>query len=436
MPEEISIALCSDLYNLAGLLITVNSIVKNCSEPERLHFYILVDSEATIELTKAIFETYMPGVRNTIEQLEEQAVNAISGYQNFCGGNKHCRNLMNFARFYLPLLFPNTDHMIYIDTDFLVVDDIVKLWSLVDKKSEFYAVPSEYTNEMAYALTKESTVDLSNRPPFNAGIYVMNCEAWREKGYTFKFLEMINDPVLQKSFRFGTQPLLNYKFQETYVQLPTSWNRVAYDYVREIENRPITLFNNLSKEELIKEGVSALHFAGTPKPWSISQALSSGNWPSPRDIYRGYLPYKNTLYVSMKLIKTNQDFFKRIKNICQEVFGVDVIVTEDEKSKKVTEYLLAGVEESQITERSNINLRLIGKKIVDSQGIRDIIGFQSILESNKIEDDGFYVLNTNTGSLQKKPLFYGTMDLSESQTGNQYSEKTIMYALIYRLLNG
>jgi lipopolysaccharide biosynthesis glycosyltransferase len=339
MDNQISIALCCDSQNLAGLLITVNSIIKNCSQPERLHFYIIMDSLLLVNLTKQIFTIFIPGIFYTIKELSEENANAISGYRNFCNSNTHCRNLMNFSRFFLPDLFTEPEYLLYIDTDILVVDDICKLWKNIDKVSEFYAVPSEYTNELAYALTAENTLKLSERKPFNAGIYIMNCRIWRENEYTMDFIEMIQNPTLQKSFRFGTQPLLNYKFQDKYTELPTSWNRIAYDYVNEIGNRPILLFNILSKEELIQENISAIHFAGSPKPWMTNQALSSGNWPSPNSEYRKYLPYKNTVFLSKKIKEQYPLFIKTIHDMCNNVLGVDIIFIDSIKSADSEEYL-------------------------------------------------------------------------------------------------
>lgn len=426
MSETIPLALCSDINNLAGLLITINSIVKNCSNPECLHFYILVDTIGLVDLLETIFGRFMQKVNHTIKHFDEAASNAISGYQNFCNDNKHCRNLMNFSRFFLPSVFTEPEFMVYIDTDFLVVDDICNLWAHIDKKSEFYAIPSEYTNEMAYSLTKDSTVELSKRPPFNAGIYVMNCKAWRENAYVFEFIEMINDPVLQKSFRFGTQPLLNYKFQETYILLPTRWNRVAYDYVREIENRPISLFNNLSNEELVSHGVSALHFAGTPKPWFISQVATSGNWPSPRDLYRGYLPYKNTVFLSKQVPERNNKVFKKLKEMYEDIFGVNLLVAENNESEKTRDYLLLHIQDSSDSEDTDICFGIIQENIVPLKGINDMNTLQKIVEVSGIKEDGLYNFDQERGTIQKSPLFQNQKDAIFSNIAN--------YVLIYKLL--
>ena len=131
--------------------------------------------------------------------------------------------------------------------------------------------------------------------------------------YTQIFITMINDNKLNKCFRFGTQPLLNYVFQESYIYLPTRWNRIAYDSVEEFGGqRIIDLMNGLNQQEITKQNISAIHFAGVPKPWLFSNQLAGGCWPSPNELYKNYLPYPSVLRLNRKLLDTHNSLMKKL----------------------------------------------------------------------------------------------------------------------------
>ena len=411
MQDKIQIALCSDEYNLAGLFATINSIIRNSSDPSRLEFFVLLNDIHLKDLIEQYKNKLFGNISIHLDIIRDEYKAKLLGYNEYCADNTHCKNIMNFARFLLTDIFSQLKHFVYIDTDYLVLDDITKVWNCIQSEGDIWAVPSEYTNERAYSLTPfgKETLELSSRRPFNAGIYIVNGERWREKNYTGEFIDMINNKTLQKCVRFGTQPLLNYVFQNTYTELPTRWNRIAYDTNEELGGqRTIDLFMELPKDELILEGVSAIHFAGVPKPWLFTNQLGGGCWPSPNELYKQYLPYKSTLKLNKVLLQKYNTAMKEFITILNDIFSVNVLFIDSNEqthtSKKFIEFHCESTPDRYKSEEFYVVFG--GKVIYNKSSIQDI-SLKEIVLNNKEKEDGIYIVSISDSDLYiyRKNLF-------------------------------
>lgn len=96
----------------------------------------------------------------------------------------------NYARFFLPMLLPAVDKVIWLDCDTLLVADIAALWdsalpnnepmSACPRKSPTYGV---FFNSKVQALFKARygrSMDPKG-PTFNAGVFVANLAEWRRR---------------------------------------------------------------------------------------------------------------------------------------------------------------------------------------------------------------------------------------------------------------
>jgi lipopolysaccharide biosynthesis glycosyltransferase len=439
--STISIALCSDLYNLPGLFITMNSIYKNCSMPSRLKFLVLVDDYKLKKLIDIHSKKLFRDLDIDVKVLTESDKQKLFGYKNYCENNKHCKNIMNFSRFLLSEIFSDTPFYIYIDTDYLVLDDIVKLWDGIDKTAEFYAVPSEVSSEFIYNFTPLglATLHVNNRPPFNTGIYIVNSSLWKKNQRTEQFIELVNSEKIQKLFRFGTQPLLNFVYHDTYEFLPTRWNRIAYDCTQELGNqRPIDLINALSKDQIIGEGISAIHFAGVPKPWLFSNQLSGGSYPSPNAIYREYLPYKEVAYLNIEMVPKHPDLIKMLIKTANEVLSLNIVfIHKDENSIAFYDFLKHQIESTKDTYISNKYYIVINKNIIDNQTEIPDEGIEQILKNQTDKDDGVYILTLMDDSIHinRKNIFekIQLIDINDSIDAN-FRNVSIAHALLSYVL--
>ncbi len=340
---SVPIILCTDEYNLAGLFVTMNSIYKNCSDSSRLEFYILVNESFIKNTIYVAVEKFFKGIKIRVEVFGSELTKKIAGYQDFCRNNAHCKNIMNFSRFFIPELFPEVQGFIYMDTDYLVIDDILTLWDGISMTNEFYAVPVLCSNKDIYSYEEkdEEGLNLSSRHPFNAGIYIVNANEWKKNDRTKELISLTNSKYFQSIFRFGTQPLLNYIFQGHYEYLPMKWNRLAYEKMNELMGqRPIDLMSVFSKDDLIKEEISAIHFNGIPKPWQNGNQSHGGNWPSPGSLYKDHLPYNGTIILSKRLLEIYNSTMLNFIESMANLFFIRVVFSDCKETDKRLENIL------------------------------------------------------------------------------------------------
>jgi lipopolysaccharide biosynthesis glycosyltransferase len=410
--------------------------------PSRLQFLVLVDDyrlKRIIDIhSKKLFGELQIHVKVLIEGDKQR----LLGYKNYCENNKHCKNIMNFSRFLLSDIFSDTPAYIYIDTDYLVLDDIVKLWDGIDKTAEFYAVPSELSSEFIYNFTPlgSAALQVCDRPPFNTGIYMVNSELWKKNKRTEQFIELVNSEKVQRLFRFGTQPWLNYVYHETYIYLPTRWNRIAYDIMQELGNqRPIDIINALPQEQIIKEDISAIHFAGVPKPWLFSNQLAGGSYPSPNSIYKQYLPYKETAYLNKDLVSKHPHLIKILIKAANEILSLNLLFIHMENdSKTFHEFLDSQSRTTSDRYASDKYYVLVNGTIVENRtGIPDE-GIEMIIKNNNNNrQDGVYILTLMDDGIHiNRKNIFEKIPLADKNDSldTDFRNYSIAHALLYYLL--
>ena len=109
-----------DDYADIALYTTINSIIKNCSNINIIKFNILVNTNKNkyISTIKKNFENINFEVkefnRNTYEEEYDFLLYFLSNKKK--NYDIHS-NLMNYARIYLPMIFPDSKKSLYLDTD-------------------------------------------------------------------------------------------------------------------------------------------------------------------------------------------------------------------------------------------------------------------------------------------------------------------------------
>jgi hypothetical protein len=191
--------------------------------------------------------------------------------------------------------------------------------------------------------------------------------------------------------------------------LPTRWNRIAYNCTTELGNqRPIDLINALSKEEIIAEGISAIHFAGIPKPWLFSNQLAGGSYPSPNTIYRQYLPYKEVAYLNTELVPKNPELIKMLIKTANEVLSLNLLfLHKDEYSLEFYDFLKNQSESTIDTYVSYKYYVIINNNIIDNDtGIPDE-GIEHIVKNQLDKQDGVFILTFMDDSIHinRKNIF-------------------------------
>lgn len=240
----IEIAMAANDAYFDGLLVTACSIARFADRGVQLAFTILdggIKSE-NLSFLKNRVHVFHP--RTTLQVIKINEAD-LSAFPLFHG------NRMAYARLLLPLLKPETKHIIYCDVDFLWMADIAALWNLQED-----SLPYQSTKDMV-----QSTIDFErewfrrNAIPFNVdryfctGLSFFNLKAFREQDMTksiCKFLREHQDVLL------ADQTAMNALIGNKTGLLPQCWQVIPRYVPDSIYDTPIVL-----------------HYAGEP-PWSIS----------------------------------------------------------------------------------------------------------------------------------------------------------------------
>jgi len=179
-------------------------------------------------------------------------------------------NTFNYARYYLPSMFPSISQMIYLDPDTIVLGDLGELDSAFRKRNSsnyFWAVPPKGRLDV-YSLycflvnceDFEIGMLIQNKTTssfFNAGVFVTDLQRWREDNVTERLEYWLRRNTQTRLWRWGSQAALALVFYGRWDPLGQEWN-----------SRRIT--KTLHKKEMKLSDAKIIHFTGQRKPWTWS----------------------------------------------------------------------------------------------------------------------------------------------------------------------
>ncbi|KAK4773690.1 hypothetical protein SAY87_028709 [Trapa incisa] len=260
--EAVHIAMTLDFTYLRGSMAAILSTLQHSSCPENLHFHFVAASSSPI-LYETISSSF-PYLNFDIYYFDSSSISGL--ISTSIRSALDCP--LNFARNYLPDILPLCIHRaIYLDSDVILVDDIVNLASTELVGSSVLAAP-EYCNadfSAYFTPTFWSNPALSlifqgrNRKPcyFNTGVMVIDLDRWREGGYTRRIVEWMELQKRMRIYELGSLPPFLLVFAGNIVPIDRRWNQHGLGG----DN-----FRGLCRG-LHPGPVSLLHWSGKGKPW-------------------------------------------------------------------------------------------------------------------------------------------------------------------------
>jgi lipopolysaccharide biosynthesis glycosyltransferase len=244
---------------LIGLGVTLNSLLKNCSDPQELNFYILcadLNSSGKKNISTLLLRY---GITNGV-------FIDFNAKEHF----GHLKCLQGDWTTYGRLLLQDfilDDSVLYLDADLVIEFDVLALKSFDFEGKALAAVNGghiKFSLENVFFCN-----ELGIKPElaaFNAGILLINLRFWRENDIKNQCLAF--GSRYSNKLRAADQTILNALFAGNFTYLPSQFNVAWYAHA----NRPI-------KESAI------LHFVGSPKPWDLFG----------RYLHNGFVVWKNYL---------------------------------------------------------------------------------------------------------------------------------------------
>ncbi len=263
--SPIYIALCCDDKYARHCTVTMLSVIKNTSSPERIFFAIFHEdfTEATQENILQTFSIHPCKISFVNVQNEDFGIDRFS--------SSWPKQVL--YRFKVAELFPELpDKILYLDVDTLVVSDIEELWHINLNDFVIGAV-SDYANNTTKKKTLRKSLGLQeNDRYFNNGILLIDAQKWRAQDLGNILIEYLKTHGSQLSFI--DQDAMNHILRKKWKPLPEKWNMVRSlfrEYYRPGARRAVRYFAPAVAEAIRAPGI--IHYTGSPKPWHAACGL-------------------------------------------------------------------------------------------------------------------------------------------------------------------
>lgn len=203
-------------------------------------------------------------------------------------------NKSGYNRFLIPELKPQLNKVIYLDSDTVVLKDIVDLYNETLDNYALGAIFNEKRREFNFD-TKSPMELSSDYKYFNVGVLLIDVQKWIKDGIVEKLFDI--EKKYRKVIPHADESVLNKCFDNNYKILDLKYDVMDWDFD-----------NNEVKEIVVR------HFATKNKPWMISIENADKFIPNASDFWK-YA--KNTCFYEDMLmhIKSHDEQEKIHQNI-------------------------------------------------------------------------------------------------------------------------
>lgn len=250
MSTEIHVAACCDENYIAYAGVMMHSAVQ-ATPGATLHFHLINCSirDESVEKLRTMLEAM--GARLTTYTPD---ASLYEGLPTLRYGEAV------YQRINLPEYIPDSiDKIIYIDSDTLVLQSLMELWSLDLQGNSTGAVEN-----LSPKACRDIGVDRTEY--FNSGVLVMDLNQWRQRRLHRQVTDYARENAA--SLRFVDQCSLNAVLQGDWFRLPLKWNQQSDIYKVVIKYREGCSYSVDEMQSAMLEP-AIVHFTGKMKPWKL-----------------------------------------------------------------------------------------------------------------------------------------------------------------------
>ncbi|OWM66334.1 probable galacturonosyltransferase-like 1 [Punica granatum] len=261
--KAVHVAMTLDLAYLRGSMAVILSALQHTSCPENISFHFVTSASADSSLLRRTIAASFPYLRFEIYSLEESSVLGL--ISTSIREALDCP--LNYARNYLAnLLPPCIRRVVYLDSDLVLVDDILNLAATPLGDTAVLAAPeycnANFTSYFTPTFWSNPTLSLTfegrNACYFNTGVMVIDLERWRKGDCTMKIVEWMELQKRMRIYELGSLPPFLLVFAGNIAPVDHRWNQHGLGG----DN-----FRGLCRN-LHPGSVSLLHWSGKGKPWA------------------------------------------------------------------------------------------------------------------------------------------------------------------------
>ena len=250
MPYSINIGTITDKNYTQHTGVMLFSILKNCSAPEKIHFYIMDGGigEEGKKLLKEVCEPF-----NAKISFPKPDLRKFNGLKI----GSHLTPII-YAKLLFPSVVKDAKKIIVMDSDIIVEGDIKELFDTDLRGNVLGAVPDGAEELQIYG--KEILGLTKDQQYFNSGVMLVDSEKWNK----FKVLEKVIDYIYKNFERIYVQDQdgLNAVLRDYWLPLDYKWNVIHLFYYNSVGLKRMIGFKRARD---IAKNPKIIHF--TTKPW-------------------------------------------------------------------------------------------------------------------------------------------------------------------------
>ena len=259
--HTVHVALTFTLAHAVGALGVLNSTRSHASNAAAVRFHLMVPGADVPKVTDLV-RVHFPGLINRKVYVVADRTKVGAKVHESSRSASLSHDIV-YARYFFAATFPDLRRVIYLDTDVVVLGDILELWRTDMHGHAIAAVRrcrtrlerNVYFDKPAAAphLTKFKRRDCV----FNNGVMLYDLDAWRANPtYQSELVRWTELNAHTPVYSLGSQPPFNLVFYRDYFELDPAWNVMD-------AGEPSLLPN---PDEVA--AAKALHWNGLSKPWA------------------------------------------------------------------------------------------------------------------------------------------------------------------------
>ena len=269
-----------DSSHIAGLIASVNSVIRYASEPERLRIYLVGR-----EKMRPTFEEASNCINARTASLE---ILSLNSKDHPIIANVQDADFSNMVRFYISDLFPYSTSILWADADVIFKDDVVSLMdSLFQGNQSTNILAGHYRQHKKFVKAVSIPPDvlkvlglnkntIRSKGIINAGVTFFNAPEWRKRNLSSELERMLAVFERHKFSRYdGMSKALKYSSQTPLVLLMYKYGMECLDKRWNLEGLGWKM-RDFTREDVAN--AAALHWSGMHKPWLKSGWYFRSEW--------------------------------------------------------------------------------------------------------------------------------------------------------------
>ncbi len=273
-PSTVNIVFTTDNAYKNYLKVALKSAFLNKNPESKYNITIFaVDVDKQTEKEFKTFEN-----KNFVINIKPLEISKLNDIGNFPVSNHVSR--ADLYKFFMPDLLPDYDKVLYLDSDIIILGDLLNLYNTNINRYYLAAVSKATADSKRYNLGQDFVL-FQRWYNYNCGVMVLNLKKMRKDNIKEKLIESKNADMMrmlmtQTAFN-EVIPIAKIKKLSPIYNFITYWTDTDF-YMNDFRYIYRPYLDDINSYEQLKDSAVIVHFAGQNKPWCTMDIPYSDKW--------------------------------------------------------------------------------------------------------------------------------------------------------------